>query len=114
MRIYALVLLGAVVCNNDCLAQGDVVKGEESFEVCSVCHGERAEGSEDFGAPRLNGQHGWYLTTQLKNFRAGVRGSHKDDENGQVMQPMAEELDDQAISDLVAYIRTLEPASHGP
>ncbi len=90
-------------------AGGDEPNGAELFTVCEVCHGERAQGNEDFGSPRLAGQHDWYLTTQLVHFRDGLRGTHEDDDNGQVMAPMAADLDYGDIADVVAYIMTLDP-----
>lgn len=83
-------------------------RGAELFTVCEVCHGESGEGNEDFGSPKLAGQHDWYLVTQLTNFRDGLRGAQEDDENGQVMAPQAASLDDQDIEDVVAYIMTLD------
>ncbi len=50
----------------------------------------------------------WYLVTQLKNFKQGIRGAHPGDMYGPQMMSMAAILrDDQAINDLVAYINTL-------
>ncbi|MEM7364461.1 MAG: c-type cytochrome, partial [Pseudomonadota bacterium] len=83
-------------------------QGEEVFETCAICHGVNAGGGEDFEAPKLAGQYDWYLTTQLKNFRDGARGTHEDDINGQIMQPMAEDLSDEEIDSVVAYIMTLD------
>lgn len=108
MSKLLLSLCLTLTCSGVTYAQGDIERGRELFEVCVTCHGEFGEGSEDFGAPRLAGQHDWYLITQLENFRTGIRGLHEDDENGQVMQPMAVELDDRDIEDVVTYIMTLE------
>lgn len=83
-------------------------RGENVFDDCSICHGDEAEGGEDYGAPKLAGQLDWYLVRQLQNFRAGSRGTHEGDEYGPVMQPMAADLEDQDIIDVVAYIMTLE------
>jgi len=59
-------------------------------------------------APRLKGMSDWYLVTQLKNFRDGIRGAHPQDMYGSQMALMAAMFtDDQLISDLVAYIGTL-------
>ena len=74
-----------------------------------MCHGEQAQGGEDFEAPKLAGQHDWYLMLQLQNFRAGIRDTHEDDENGHVMRPMALVLTDENIDDVVTYIMTLDP-----
>jgi cytochrome c oxidase subunit 2 len=47
------------------------------------------------------------MVTQLKNFRAGVRGSHPQDMHGSQMALMAAILNnDQAINDVVAYINS--------
>lgn len=89
-------------------AEGDIAKGEETFAICAVCHGENAQGSEDFDAPRLQGQHDWYLLTQLANFKAGVRGAHDDDDGGSVMIGIVESLEESDFADVVAYIATLE------
>ena len=86
----------------------DLSNGEEIFETCAICHGANAGGGEDFEAPKLAGQYDWYLMTQLRNFREGARGTHDDDVNGQIMQPMAEDLTDEDIADVVAYIMTLD------
>jgi cytochrome c oxidase subunit 2 len=51
----------------------------------------------------------WYLVTQLKNFKQGIRGAHPKDMYGQQMTLMANVLvDDRAINDLVAYVNTLQ------
>jgi cytochrome c oxidase subunit 2 len=88
---------------------GDAAKGETGYGVCKTCHGEKAEGKKEMNAPRLAGMDDWYQVTQLKNFKAGIRGKHPDDTYGAQMQPMAMILaDDQAIADVVAYINTLQ------
>lgn len=105
----------ALAYGNMIMAQDEVPddatleRGKEAFEICSACHGEQGEGNEDLEAPKLSGQYDWYLITQLKNFRAEIRGVHDDDENGQLMQPMAEDMEDQEIEDVVTYIMTLDP-----
>lgn len=87
-----------------------VARGKQLFQVCSACHGPDARGNPDTQAPKLAGQYPWYLERQLRNFRAGIRGVDSADTNGFMMRPMAEGLpDDQAVSDVVAYISTLKP-----
>jgi cytochrome c553 len=81
--------------------------GAENFEICTTCHGDRAEGNEDFGAPKLAGQHDWYLITALTNFRDEIRGAHDEDDNGQVMAAMATDLDDEDIQAVVDFITSL-------
>jgi len=39
-----------------------------------------------YKAPKLQGQHGWYLEQSLKNFRYGTRGTGKGDKKGMSMR----------------------------
>ena len=85
--------------------KGDARKGQQKFETCGACHGAAGQGIEATNAPRLKGMSDWYMVTQLKNFRDGVRGAHPQDMYGAQMALMAAMLtDDQAIADLVTYI----------
>lgn len=97
-----------LMAHDEMSAEAAVERGAEVFDDCSICHGDEAEGGEDFGAPKLAGQLGWYLVRQLQNFRAGSRGTNEGDDFGPVMQPMAIDLQDQEIEDVVAYIMTLD------
>ena len=75
--------------------------------TCAACHGADGRGIAATNAPRLKGMSDWYLVTQLKNFRDGVRGGHPQDLYGAQMALMAAMLtDDRAIDDLAAYIST--------
>jgi len=57
----------------------------------------------------LKGMSDWYMVTQLKNFRQGVRGAHAKDMYGQQMVSMAAILnDDKAVDDVVAHINTFK------
>ena len=88
--------------------EGDINRGRNAYRGCESCHGPDGQGNQAFGAPALSGQNDWYLVTQLKNFKAGYRGSHPDDSFGAIMIPMARNLaNDQAIVDVVSYINTL-------
>ncbi len=88
---------------------GNTTSGRALYQACASCHGQNAEGNESLAAPALRGQNDWYLVTQLKNFRAGYRGSHAQDTYGAQMRAMASVLqDDGAINDVVSYINSLE------
>jgi cytochrome c oxidase subunit 2 len=77
--------------------------------TCGTCHGPNGQGVQQMNAPGLKGMSDWYLVTQLKNFKQGVRGTHAQDMYGPQMALMAKVLaDDQAINDIVAYINTLQ------
>jgi cytochrome c oxidase subunit 2 len=83
-------------------------KGHDLYVTCAACHGTDGRGNQATNAPRLKGMSDWYLVTQLKNFRDGVRGTHPKDMYGPQMASMAAILiDDQETNDLVAYIDTL-------
>ena len=87
---------------------GDPLIGQATYPVCATCHGSQGEGIVALNSPKLSGQEGWYLETQLRNFKNGVRGAHEDDEFGRQMAPMAALLaDETAIRNMVAYISTL-------
>jgi cytochrome c oxidase subunit 2 len=76
--------------------------------VCSACHGPQAQGNQTLNAPKLSSQAGWYLATQLRHFKQGIRGASDKDIYAKQMIPMAATLaDDTAISNVVAYINSL-------
>lgn len=87
--------------------KGDARNGQKRYVTCGTCHGPDGRGIEATNAPRLKGMNDWYLVTQLKNFRTGVRGSHPQDMHGSQMALMAAILnDEQSIYDVVAYINS--------
>ena len=89
--------------------QGDPKAGEELFALCGSCHGPAGEGEDVAKAPRLAGVDDWYLATQLRKFKSGVRGADPKDPEGRLMRPMARSLpDENAIRNVVAYIETLK------
>jgi cytochrome c oxidase subunit II len=85
---------------------GNTTNGQKLFATtCAACHGSDGRGIQAMNAPRLKDMSDWYLVTQLKNFKQGIRGAHPKDMYGPQMAAMAAILaDDQAINDLVAYI----------
>jgi cytochrome c oxidase subunit 2 len=84
---------------------GDPAAGQAQFAVCSACHGAQGEGNQALNAPKLAGLDGWYIKKQLRNYQAGLRGSHEDDVYGRQMAPMAATLaDEAAIDNLIAYL----------
>jgi len=88
--------------------QGNAKHGKKLYVTCGVCHGADGQGRQATNAPRLAGIDDWYLTTQLNNFKTGLRGTHPDDVFGKQMTMMAPFLvDEAALNDLAAYINTL-------
>ncbi len=50
----------------------------------------------------------WYMARQLQHFRDGIRGGNPQDFHGAQMRSMAKTLaDDEAVADVLDYIRTL-------
>lgn len=90
------------------LESGDPAKGETLYATCLACHGPDGKGNDLLNAPSLVNQHDWYQLTQLKNFKAGIRGANPLDINGGIMRAMMLLLpDEQAMKDIIAYIQTL-------
>ncbi len=99
----ALVLLSAPV-----LAAGNADAGKGLYALCAGCHGQNAEGNQELNAPALAKQGALYLERQIANYKTGVRGSDPKDTFGAQMRPMALTLGtDQAVADVVAFIKTL-------
>lgn len=90
---------------------GDAHAGDNQFHlVCASCHGINGEGNPDLKAPRLAGVDDWYLATQLRKFKAGIRGNNSKDMEGRLMRPMSRVLtDEDAIRNVMAYLDTLNP-----
>jgi cytochrome c oxidase subunit 2 len=95
---------------------GFAATGQQTYATCAACHGARAEGNPGVGAPALAGQQVAYLQRQLANFRAGVRGTHKDDTYGAQMRAGSQSVlgDDKAIAAVAAYIGSLPKTSVKP
>ena len=84
---------------------------EAGYAICVTCHGADGAGNVALNSPAIAGQESWYLETQLKNFKTGIRGTHKADMYGMQMRPMAMTLaDDAAVTRVSAYISSMEPA----
>lgn len=88
---------------------GEPRAGENTFALCTSCHGTKGEGNEALKAPRLFAMDAWYLAAQLKKFRGGERGNDASDAQGYPMGLMAQQIpSEKAVQDLIAYIRTLK------
>jgi cytochrome c553 len=106
-RLAAGLLALAAVAAGSARA-GDVARGEQLYQLCNQCHGERGEGSPLALAPSIAGLPEWYLLNQLKGFRAGYRGQHFDDIPGMRMRPMARTLQSEAdVEAVAAYVASL-------
>jgi cytochrome c553 len=101
-----LLLAGALVAP-PALAQ-DVARGEELFQLCQQCHGQRGEGRPIALAPSIAGLPQWFVEGQLHKFRNGGRGTHFDDISGMRMRPMSMWLrDDADVANVAAYVASM-------
>jgi cytochrome c553 len=88
---------------------GDVAHGKTLYAACAACHGVKGEGNAALQAPALAARSDWYLATQLRNYRGGLRGTDARDTFGAQMRAIVAVLpDDKAVTDVVAYINTLK------
>lgn len=78
----------------------DAAKGKTLYATCIQCHGDAGEGNPEKKAPKLSGQHDWYVVKQITEIKSGVRKNPD-------MVPFVKGLSEQDIKDLAAYIVTL-------
>jgi cytochrome c oxidase subunit 2 len=89
--------------------KGDATAGKASYMICQTCHGPKGGGNRALNSPRLTGLQDWYIVRQLKNFKAGIRGTKSGDLFGMQMRPMAMTLaNDEVINNVTAYIATFK------
>jgi len=74
---------------------------ETGVPACVGCH--QAQGTGHTIYPRIGGQHGIYVTQQLKNFAAGDRSN----DVSRFMRVVAKRMTDEEIDAVAAYIATL-------
>ncbi len=72
---------------------------------CTMCHGARGTSSSD--APNLAGQYPEVVIKQLRDYKAGKRGSP-------IMEALAKGLSDRDVDDLAAYFASLPKARIAP
>jgi cytochrome c oxidase subunit 2 len=89
--------------------KGNAKDGHGPYENCAACHGANGQGIKATNAPRLKGMSDWYMVTQLKNFKHGIRGGDRRDSYGPQMSSIAAMLDSERMTnDVIAYINTLK------
>jgi cytochrome c oxidase subunit 2 len=96
------------------------IERPNTFEHCTHCHGSKGQGiNEGYTrnptvlhppAPSLSGQHDWYLTRQIQNFKSRIRASQLEDKEGTQcrVRGMPNLYNDEDIEEVVAYIKTLQ------
>jgi cytochrome c553 len=84
----------------------DVASGKEKAELCVGCHGEGGI-SQTENIPSLAGQPDQFIQWQLVFFRSGTRKSEE-------MQPVVEQISNEDIRNLGAYLASLTPPPKPP
>ncbi|MDH5674214.1 MAG: c-type cytochrome [Myxococcales bacterium] len=91
------------------LEGGDASRGQSLYAPCTACHGQDGTGNEQLKAPPIRQMSDWYMLTQLEKFKSGARGTNPKDLEGAQMRPNAVALaDEQAMKDVLAYVKTLK------
>src|SRR4029077_1487129 len=98
MHVFSLVLATALVARPVNAADESI---KEKAAQCTPCHGE-AGISQSENTPSLAGQPDPFLQWQLVFFRSGSR-------KNEVMQPIAEQINNEDVRNLGAYFASLTP-----
>ncbi len=74
-------------------------QGQEIYQqYCSSCHGDKGQGDNTLGHPRLQGQHFQYMSQQLTRIKNGLRKVTP------AMQAVLDSLDDEQLEKAANYI----------
>ena len=96
--LFSFLFIGILVSFSSHSA--DVKNGEKLYATCIQCHGDKGLGVLEQKAPRIAGQHAWYIETQLNAFKARKRKNPK-------MYPFIKNLTDKDYKDLAAFVAQL-------
>lgn len=95
------LLLASMFTFTSYAGAADLEAGKEKAAQCEGCHGTNGD-SQNSQFPKLAGQKGLYLETQLKKFKSGKRTSS-------MMQGVASHLSEQDIENVSAFFASLAP-----
>ena len=102
--IRSMTLVPTVVT----LKGGNPERGAELFrERCMECHRYNGRGEPAFRSAQLIGLQDWYIVSQLKKFRDGIRGAHENDAEGTKMHRISERMTDGSFHDVASHIAEL-------
>ncbi len=105
LGLATLALWAGAVAAPGASAEAD---GESLYDLCQQCHGPEGEGNAVALAPNIAGLPEWYVERQLRNYAAGLRGTHPDDLAGLRMYPMSRSLrGDEEFEALARYVSSL-------
>lgn len=75
--------------------------------VCAQCHGAAGEGNAELKSPSIAAMPTWYVNTQLKNFREGLRGHDPADPQAFMMASIAKALQPEQIQAVIKHVAGL-------
>lgn len=75
---------------------------------CRACHLDTGWGNISIDCPSIAALPRWYLSGQLRSFRSGHRGGHREDEKGKLMTNVAAHISNTDIAFLGKYIESLQ------
>lgn len=109
VRNMAAYISQLPVTDSPSTISGDSARGMRIYNAnCAACHSKDGSGSWATDAPRIAGMNDWYMATQLKNFKAKIRGAHDDDDYGEQMVSFSTAMrNEQQMHDVIAYLNTL-------
>ena len=81
---------------------------ERGIPACMACHGPTGAGNPGPAYPHIGGQQSDYVARRLQEYRDGVPNL-QDLKNFQIMASVAQDLTDQEIQSLAAYLQGLHP-----
>ena len=90
-------------------AAGNAEAGRSLYPVCTACHGAQGQGNRAMSAPKIAGQHGFYLLKQMQHFQSGARGTAPGDAKGRQMAAMSKGprlASNAALENLIAYVQS--------
>lgn len=105
-RILATWLAATAVCH---AASESPPATASDYGFCTVCHGAQGNGNPAIQAPKIAGIQPWYLKQELERFRGKLRGTRSGDVTGMEMQPVAMQLNDEAIEAVAVYVSSFSP-----
>lgn len=89
----------------------DAVHGEQIFDTCAACHGDKGHGASDGSVPAIAGQDFRVIVRELVMFRHGGRSDPR-------MQHFTDRTHltrgAQDIADVAAYVSQLQPSASKP
>ena len=89
---------------------GDTANGQKLYvSRCGACHGDKGWGKEALYTPKLIGIGDSYLIRQVQNFQDGIRGAHKDAQQGRQMAMLAKSVTTAELKDIAAFLNAPAP-----